>query len=212
LSCSTCIAAKNSDSVCAVIFNKKKGGKYNSNSYFKIFPLDQFTGCIYNGLGGDIQMKIQETIIESVNFYGKYNHNIPMDYLIKLLSDKNQFYTQYAYTRLLGVKFLIMGIDDILGPQLYKGEVSGYFSSYQICVLGEKENLISSYLIKQIKEKLIKLSSHVKTTSYIISIFKNFLEADIKPDDIQIIISTKNKIMFKQLTSLEIEFILNFSN
>jgi 20S proteasome subunit alpha 1 len=109
LSCSTCIAVKNIDTVCAVILNKKKGGKHQSQSNFKIFSLSEFMGCIYNGLNGDIQMKIQETIIESTDFFEKFNYKIPMDYLIKRISDRNQFFTQYAYMRPLGVKMLIMG-------------------------------------------------------------------------------------------------------
>jgi 20S proteasome subunit alpha 1 len=212
LSCSTCIAVKNIDTVCAVILNKKKGGKHQSQSNFKIFSLSEFMGCIYNGLNGDIQMKIQETIIESTDFFEKFNYKIPMDYLIKRISDRNQFFTQYAYMRPLGVKMLIMGIDEEMGPQLFKNEPSGFFSSYQICAIGEKENFLSSYLIKRIETKLKNLTSYIKTVSYILSIFKNFLEFDIKTEDIEIVISVKKKSIFRLLDPLEIETILNYSD
>jgi 20S proteasome subunit alpha 1 len=181
----------------------------NSNNEDKTFPLTEFIGCIYNGLGWDIQLKIQETINEFINYFEKYHYNIPMDYLIKLIADRNQFFTQYAYMRPLAVKMLIMGIDKELGPQLYKCEPSGFFSSQQICIMGEKENLITSYLIKQIKEKLGKLSCYIKTAAHIISVFKNFLETDIKSEDIEIIISTKNKSIFKLINSLETEIVIN---
>lgn len=47
----------------------------------------------------------------------------------------------------------IAGIDEELGPQLYKCDPAGYFAGYQACAAGAKEDEAMNFLEKQFKKE-----------------------------------------------------------
>ena len=47
----------------------------------------------------------------------------------------------------------IAGIDEELGPQLFKCDPAGYFAGYQACAAGAKEDEAMNFLEKQFKKE-----------------------------------------------------------
>ena len=208
---STCIISKNANSVVAIVFRKKKTYQKGTYSEFQIFPITNLFGCVYSGFPGDIQMKIQELTKEYTKYFEKYQQSIPLDYIAKRISDTNQVFTQYAYMRPLATTMVIMGIDEEIGPQIFKCEPSGYCSSHNVCAIGEKASLVNSQIIKKVTKKLKKAISYLNACSITTSILIKILNYEVKPDDIDIIISSREKLSFYRLNKKEKEEVLSYA-
>ena len=74
-----------------------------------------------------------------------------MSYLANRMADKAQLNTQHAWMRPFGVATLLIGIDEELGPQLYKVDPAGSFIGYQAAAAGEKDLEATSLLEKKFK-------------------------------------------------------------
>ena len=84
---------------------------------------------------------------------------------------------------------------------------SGFFSSYSICGIGEKEIEFISYAKKNSIVPGIKYFNYEKTITFTLSLIQHFLKSDLKATDIKItIVSTKNK--FQILSLREIDYYL----
>lgn len=62
-----------------------------------------------------------------------------MDYLASRIADFNQNNTQKAMQRVFGVETIIAGIDEEIGPCLYKVDPAGYYFGYKGTSAGVKE-------------------------------------------------------------------------
>mmetsp|Transcript_44749 Transcript_44749/g.91332 ORF Transcript_44749/g.91332 Transcript_44749/m.91332 type:complete len:250 (-) Transcript_44749:2573-3322(-) len=207
---STCIALKGEDNLCAIIYKKQSENYGNSGLNSSFLSLGNYTGCICTGFPGDIQMQIQEALKESVDFFKTFSYEIPVEDLARKVSGKNQVFTQHAFMRPLGVKTIFLGIDEEMGPQIYKCDPSGYYSSHLVCAIGEKEAQITNYIKKKAKFFNDHYFSYVSTVSKTISILQHVLEADIKTTDITVIVSVKGGYKFRQLSEKEIDHCLRF--
>ncbi|CAM6094628.1 unnamed protein product [Calypogeia fissa] len=105
----TSIGVRGKDSVCVVTQKKVP-----------------FIGLLGTGMTADARSLVQDARQEAAEFKFKLGYEIPVDYLAKRLADKSQVYTQHAYMRPLGVAAMVLGIDDELGPKLYKCDPAGH--------------------------------------------------------------------------------------
>ena len=48
---------------------------------------------------------------------------------------------------------MLIGIDDELGPQLYKTDPAGYYSGFKACAVGVKQTEANSFFEKKMKKK-----------------------------------------------------------
>jgi len=120
-------------------------------------------------LPADARSQVQRARHEAAEFRYKYNYDMPPHVLAQRIADLSQVATQYAYMRPLAVstsqaaKFelnselslclanILIGIDEEIGPALFKCDPAGYFVGYKACAAGEKEQEANSWLEKKIK-------------------------------------------------------------
>nr|UXY87562.1 26S proteasome IOTA SU [Cryptomonas curvata] len=205
----TCVGTKGIDTVCGVIDCKNielLNDRYELPDYFLI---TENIGCICSGYPSDVIMFHSYLIDEASNYFNKFKQSISIEYLTKKISEKNQARTQYAFTRPLGIKTILLGIDNDLGPKLYKLDSSGYSNSHLICAIGEKENEINNYILKKSKFYISNKLSHFMTVINTVLLLQKVLKHDIKATDLKIIIcKTKQKI--KILNEVEIDKYLSY--
>jgi 20S proteasome subunit alpha 1 len=171
--------------------------------------IDENIGCICSGYSSDVIMYRNYLIDEASNYFRKFKQNISIEYLTKKISEKNQTRTQYAFTRPLGIKTILLGIDNELGPKLYKIDPSGYSNSHLICAIGEKENEINNYILKKSKFYISTKISHFITVTNTVLLLQKVLKYDIKATDLKIIICRSNQ-KIKILDENEIDKYLSY--
>mmetsp|Transcript_103241 Transcript_103241/g.154714 ORF Transcript_103241/g.154714 Transcript_103241/m.154714 type:complete len:250 (-) Transcript_103241:107-856(-) len=206
----TCIALKGNDCICAIINKKVTETPEESDLNASFLNLGEYSGAVCTGFPGDHQIQIQDILFEVIDFHKTFYYNIPIEELAKRISNRNQTFTQQAFMRPLGVKTIILGIDEEMGPQLFKCDPSGFYSSHLACAIGEKETEISNYLRKKIKLNSEKPNSSFVTVSNTISILQHVLKTDMKATDITVVLSAKGKYKFQCLKEEEVDRCLAF--
>ncbi|AEA38693.1 26S proteasome IOTA SU (nucleomorph) [Cryptomonas paramecium] len=205
---SNCIAIKGSDTVCAII--EKKNMHTINQSKLKTFCTKNDIGYVCKGIPSDAYMFIDYITEEISNYFSKFRQNIPIEYLVKKISEKKQINTQYAFTRPWGVKSIVIGVKENGSPSLYKIDPSGYATSHMICAIGEHENEVNNYISRKIKYYSIIRSSQLETVISLILLFQRILKYDINATNVEIMISTSRKRKVKILKNFEIDFYLNY--
>jgi len=110
-------------------------------------------GCIAIGVSCDARSQIQRARYEAAQFKYKFGYEIPVQYLAKRMADLAQVFTQHAYMRPLGIELIFIGMDDELGPQLYKCDPAGIYMGYKATSSGVKDQEATNFLEKKIKRK-----------------------------------------------------------
>jgi len=204
---SICILTKNKNSICCMM-HINKINENTLDSVFKIYPLSNFICTFHSGFLGDIRMKFKEIKEESLKYFQKFQSPISIDFLAKKISDRNQTFTQYAYMRPLAVRTVILGMDKETGPQIIRCEPSGLCSSHEICAIGEKENLLDSWISHNATDNLKKSNNSLESAKTAFWILQKILGYKPRKDELHVIILTKKKSPFYKLNSREKEIIL----
>jgi len=199
----TAIAVRGDDSVVFVTQKKVPDKLFDGNTITNVYKITDLIGCVATGLVADARVLVQKARFEAAEFRYKFGYDIPVSYLSKRMADLAQVYTQHAYMRPLGVDLVFIGIDDELGPQLYKVDLAGAFMGYKACCSGVKDQEATSFLEKKFKSNpKLPYDEAVKLA---ISSLQSVLSVDFKPSEIEVGVVSKNKPQFSTLAVDEID-------
>eukprot|EP00850_Spirogloea_muscicola_P011124 SM000068S20556 [mRNA] locus=s68:117234:119214:+ [translate_table: standard] len=152
----------------------------------------------------DARSLVQKARSEAAEFRFKFGYEIPVDYLAKRLADQAQVYTQHAYMRPLGVAAIICGIDEEMGPQLYKCDPAGYFVGYKATCAGAKEQEATNFLEKKVKGT--PQFSYDETVQTAVSALQSVLAEDFKATEIEVgVVRSEGDRSFRVLSLDEVE-------
>ena len=135
----------------------------------------------------------------------KNGYEIPIQQLAQKLGDRNQQTTQYAYMRALCVQVTLVGIDEERGPQVFKVDPAGWVMGFKATSSGPKEQEAINSLEKQVKKLDGKGWTKESAIQSAIYTLQNVMSVDFKPQDIEVGIADKENIVFRRLTTEEIE-------
>eukprot|EP00250_Pteridium_aquilinum_P017987 c23885_g1_i2 orf=555-1445(-) len=199
----TSIGVRGEDSVCVVTQKKVPDKLLDQTSVSHLFPITKYIGLLATGMTADSRSLVQHARTEAAEFRFKMGYEIPVDYLAKRLADKSQVYTQHAYMRPLGVSAMLLGIDEELGPQLFKCDPAGHYVGYKAASAGLKEQEVVNFLEKKIKNNA--QFSYEETVQTAISALQSILLEDFKPTEIEVGVVRATDPLFRILSTEEID-------
>lgn len=89
-------------------------------------------GVVMTGRAGDSKALLSRFRQEAHEYTSDNGHNVGVDTLTMRIADVNQLYTQKAFMRPYAVESIVAGIDDEMGPLLYKVDPAGYYQGYKV--------------------------------------------------------------------------------
>jgi len=199
----TSLGVRGEDSVAIVTQKKVPDKLVDPDTVTSVYKITETIGSVMTGMIPDAKAQIQRARFEASEFNYKYSYTIPVQYLAQRVADMSQVYTQHAWMRPLGVEMILIGIDEELGPQLYKCDPAGSFVGYRACASGQKDQEATNFLEKKLKSSP-KLDEN-QTVQMAISSLQSILSADFKPTDIEVAVVSKTNPKFRQLTPAQIE-------
>jgi len=199
----TSVGVKGVDSVVVVTQKKVPDKLIVPSSVTTLFTISDGIGCCATGMAADARSQIQKARQEAADFKNQFAYDVPPGYLAGRMADENQVYTQHAYMRPMGVALTLVGIDEELGPQLFKCDPAGYFAGYKACSSGAKEDEAMNFLEKQFKTEQVLDTE--KTIQMAIHALQSVLSAEFKPSEIQVGIVTVADPKFRELSDDEVE-------
>jgi len=199
----TSIGIRGTDCVCVVTQKKVPDKLLDPSSITNMYKITEKIGCVMTGINPDAKAQVQKTRYEAAQFRYKYGYEIPVQYLAKRVADVSQVYTQHAYTRPLGVEMILIGIDEEVGPQLYKCDPAGSYIGYKAIGSGQKEQECTNFLEKKFKNDP-KLNT-AETIQMAISSLQSVLSVDFKSTEVEVGVVTASNPKFTLLTPTEID-------
>jgi len=199
----TSIGIRGVDSVVIATQKKIPDKLLDPDTVSSVYHITDYIGAVETGMVADARTQVQRARHEAAHFKYKFGYNIPVQYLAKRLADFAQVYTQHAAMRPLGVSCILAGIDDELGPQLYKCDPAGSFVGYKATCAGEKEQEATNFLEKKFKSDP-KLSRD-EAIQMAIAALQVVLSMDFKATEVEIGVASKENPRFTLLTPQEID-------
>lgn len=127
----------------------------------KLYRLNDKITVAVAGLTADAEILINTARVYAQNYLRTYNEDIPVEILVKRLSDIKQGYTQHGGLRPFGVSFIYAGYDDRYGYQLYTSNPSGNYTGWKAISVGANTSAAQTLLQVDYKDD-VKLEGAVE--------------------------------------------------
>ncbi|ODV92004.1 hypothetical protein CANCADRAFT_80966 [Tortispora caseinolytica NRRL Y-17796] len=201
----TSLAIKGKD--CAVVVSQKKvpDKLLDPDTVSFLFTIAPHIGAVLNGSIADSRAAVQRARTEATDFKYKYGYDVPVQVLAKRLADINQVYTQRAYMRPLGVAMTLVSIDEERGPEIYKCDPAGFYTSYKAVASGPKQQEASNYLEKTLKTVSTFEGSLNEVIESAIIALSTSLAVDFRKNDLEVGVVDAQNPKFRVLSVDEIE-------
>jgi len=199
----TSIGVRGVDSAVVITQKKIPDKLIDPASVTRLFTITNNIGCVMTGMIADSRSLVQRARREAADFEYKFGYEMPVSVLAKRMADIAQIYTQHAYMRPLGSAMILIGVDEEVGPQLYKVDPAGSYLGYKACSAGAKDQEARNFL-----EKKFKGDSQFdtdKTIKMAINALQTVLAEDFKAADIEVGVVTTSNRKFTKLTEDQID-------
>jgi len=200
----TSIGVRGADTVVIATQKKIPDKLLDPSTVTSMYRITDYIGSVETGMIADARSQVQRARYEAAHFKYKFGYEVPVQYLAKRLADFAQVYTQHAWMRPLGVSCILAGIDEELGPQLYKCDPAGSYVGYKATCSGEKEQEATNFLEKKFKTD--PLLSYDETIQMAIATLQAVLSMDFKATEVEIGVVSKANPKFTLLTPHEIDY------
>lgn len=127
----------------------------------KLYRLNDKITVAVAGLTADAEILINTARVYAQNYLRTYNEDIPVEILVKRLSDIKQGYTQHGGLRPFGVSFIYAGYDDRYGYQLYTSNPSGNYTGWKANSVGANTSAAQTLLQVDYKDD-VKLEGAIE--------------------------------------------------
>lgn len=173
----------------------------------KMYKIDGHVMCAVAGITSDANILINQARLSSQRYSFSYQEPVPVEYLVQLICDTKQTYTQFGGLRPFGVSFLLAGWDRHYGFQLYQSDPSGNYGGWKATSIGANSNAASSILKSDYKEDL-SLKDALGLAIKVLT--KTMDSATLSADKLEIsTVSEKDgKVTHHQLSDKELEALL----
>mmetsp|Transcript_14535 Transcript_14535/g.21434 ORF Transcript_14535/g.21434 Transcript_14535/m.21434 type:complete len:245 (-) Transcript_14535:100-834(-) len=198
----TSVALRGKDS-CVVVGQKRVPDKLiDASSVSNIYKITPKIGCIMTGKYADAKAAVERIRQEAFKFQFENGFQIPVGHLAKRCADLSQVFTQHARMRAFGVETILVSIDDVDGPQVFKIDPAGQFFGYKACASGVKMEAAQNYFEKKVKGGTDTTTE--ETIRLAILTLQTVLTADFKSDELEVGI-VEGEQPFRTLSETEIE-------
>ncbi|AMD19834.1 HCL317Cp [Eremothecium sinecaudum] len=120
----------------------------------KLYRLNDNITVAVAGLTADAEILINTARLHAQNHLKLYNEDIPVEVLVRRLSDIKQGYTQHGGLRPFGVSFIYAGYDERYGYQLFTSNPSGNYSGWKAISVGANTQAAQTLLQMDYKEEM----------------------------------------------------------
>lgn len=141
---------------------------------------------------------------EATNFHFKWGYDMPIKVLAMRMGELNQIYTQHTYMRPYQLVSMLIGVDEVLGPQLFKIDPSGYWAGFKAASAGKKEHEVINFLEKRFKGHSGDLTLE-KTIEEAIYTLEHVIGTDFKATDLEVGVVNLADTTFRKLTNEQID-------
>ncbi|EGD78648.1 proteasome subunit alpha type-6 [Salpingoeca rosetta] len=199
----TSLAIRGQD-CCVAITQKKVPDKLLvPDTITHMFKITQNVGCVMTGMIADARSQVRRARYEAAEFKYRFGYDMPIDQVAKRVADLSQINTQEAGLRPLGSTMILIGVDDELGPQVYKCDPAGFYAGYKAVAAGTKMIEAHNLLEKRIKKN--PTLDYDGTVQEAISALSTLMSMDFKASEIEVAIVTKENPKFTTLSEEEID-------
>ncbi|KAH3900911.1 probable Proteasome subunit alpha type-3 [Saccharomycodes ludwigii] len=120
----------------------------------KLYKLNDNIAVAVAGLTADAATLISTARTYAQTYLKTYNEDIPVENLVRRMSNIKQGYTQHGGLRPFGVSFIYAGYDDRYGFQLYTSNPSGNYSGWKAISIGANTSAVQTLLQLDYKDEI----------------------------------------------------------